>query len=136
MDVVSLATHLSSDPIAKKYAKMLSCALNEVSLDGRMGKLGGFERNKSAALSGIRKAHIRMPWEQPWGKRVPQRLRSSDNFLIYCSHNLIDNHYQIIQIVSPDGHSRIDSMLPAIIDFAESNFHCLSGREIQELETY
>lgn len=136
MAVVSLAGYLSADPAANKYAKILSDCINGIRLDGRLGKLGGFERNAQACSSGIRKAHIKMPHESPWPGNKAQPFRSSDNFLIYCHHHDTSDHYHIIAIVSPDGHSRIDKMLYGICEYAEENFHCLNSRELSSLQVF
>lgn len=136
MAVVSLADYLSSNPAAKKYAKILSDCINGVRIDGRIGKIGGFERNPAACASEIRKAHIRMPSEQPWHHAKEQPFRSSDNFLIYCHHHEISDHYHIIAIVTPDAHAKIDKMLFGICEYAEKNFHNLNSRELKELQTF
>ena len=136
MAVVSLAAYLSTNTTAKKYAKMLSDCINDVRLDGRMGKLGGFERNSQASSSGIRKAHIRMPSDKPWSSGKPQPFRSSDNFLVYAHHHAESGHYQIIAIITPDAHAKADKMLFGICEYAENNFHCLNARELAKLETY
>lgn len=136
MAVVSLASYLSTNSSAKKYAAILSDCINGIRLDGRLGKLGGFERNAQACASGIRKAHIKMPNEKSWEHGKAQPFRSSDNFLIYCHHHDASDHYHIIAIVTPDAHSRIDKMLFGICEYAEKNFHCLNSRELKDLEVF
>lgn len=136
MAVVSLASNLAKNPAAKIYAKMLSDCINDIRLDGRLGKLGGFERSPQACDSCIRKAHIKMAHEEPWPRGKPQPFRSSDNFLIYCHHYDVSDHYHIIAIVTPDAHKKADGMLFNICEYAEKHFHCLNSKELLTLETF
>lgn len=86
-----------------------SCKLqNRGTVSAYLGKIGGFERNHHAVLSGIYKSHIRIPGvDDPWLKTTPIHRRVSDNFLIFAVHNTYPIHIQIIAIIKPDGHEKV-----------------------------
>lgn len=101
-----------------------------------LGKRGGFERNRSAMSAGIEKFHIRMPSDIPWPSHVPLSRRSSNNYLVFVRHFYNDDYFQILALVSPDAHQRIDSILPALIGLAESTFIELSDDDLGALENF
>ncbi|MBP1034038.1 type II toxin-antitoxin system YafO family toxin [Serratia fonticola] len=118
------------------YARELSLYLNDLSLSGRMGRNGGFERNTAAQTSGVLKIHIKVPGEPFWPASVRQINRTSDNYLVYVRHWEEPETFQIIAVITPDAHDRANSMLPALIKIAEDDFHCLNQHQLLSLIYY
>jgi mRNA interferase YafO len=56
--------------------------------------------------------------------------------LVFVRHFYNDDYFQILALVSPDAHQRIDSMLPALIGLAESTFIELSDDDLGALENF
>ncbi|EJA5052709.1 type II toxin-antitoxin system YafO family toxin [Salmonella enterica] len=133
---VSIHKSLSDNPTVQGYARELSDFLNGRSLSGRIGRYGGFERNNEATKSSIMKVHIKMTGEGFWSSDIRQINRTSNSYLVYAMHWNFSDKVQIIAIVSPDAHERIDRLLPDIIRITESDFHSLSESELNQLELY
>lgn len=136
MASVSLHESLSGNATFEGYARELTDYLNGVSLSGRLGKNGGFERNKRATESGILKIHIKVPGESFWDSSVIQRHRTSNNYLVYARHWDFSDIFQIIAIVTPDAHERIDGLLPGIVQVVERDFQDLNERQLSQLTFY
>ncbi|EOC0700404.1 type II toxin-antitoxin system YafO family toxin [Salmonella enterica subsp. enterica serovar Kokomlemle] len=136
MKEVSVHKSLADNPTVQGYARELSDFLNGRSVSGRIGRIGGFERNNEATKSSIMKVHIKMAGEGFWGSDISLMNRTSNSFLVYASHWDFSDKVQIIAIVSPDAHERIDRLLPDIIRIAENDFHSLSESELKQLEFY
>lgn len=135
MAIVSITNSLASNNIFQYYAKSLSLVLNGES-NSRIGKLAGFERSSFARDSLIRKAHIKMPNEIPWGRNHRDAFRTSDNFLVFSQHYLHPEHYQILTIITPNAHAVADQMLQSLSVLAENTFHCLNKIQLSELKQY
>lgn len=136
MAKVSIHASLNDIALMQGLARELSLYLSGVSLSGRLGRNGGFERNNSAQTSGILKIHFKAPGEGFWADTVRQSTRTSNNFIIYARHWDKFDVFQIIAVISPDAHETADALLPRIIDIAERDFHSLSESEIDRLEHY
>ncbi|AXD45366.1 hypothetical protein FPT84_25075 [Salmonella enterica] len=102
-------------------------------LAGWLGRNSIFERNKQAIKSGIFKMHVRLLNESPWTSRIRQPLRVCDNYLVYAQHWEIRNCYQIVALISPGAHQRVDQLLPTIIEIVESEFQSLNEHELKSL---
>lgn len=136
MAEVCIHSSIANNQTVQGYARELSNYLNGVSLSGRLGKNGGFERNNAATQSGIMKIHIKIPGEVHWGTDEKQRYRTSNNYLVYARHWDFSDKYQIIAIITPDAHERIDGLLPDIIEIAENSFHKLNQTQLAQLTYY
>ncbi|EEA9136268.1 type II toxin-antitoxin system YafO family toxin [Salmonella enterica] len=133
---VSIHPSLKGLALVQGLARELSLYLSGVSLSGRLGRNGGFERNNSAQTSGILKIHFKAPGEGFWPDTTRQSTRTSNNYIVYARHwDKIDT-FQIIAMISPDAHETSDALLPQIIDVAERDFHSLNDSEIDNLEHY
>ncbi|MCZ5622837.1 type II toxin-antitoxin system YafO family toxin [Escherichia coli] len=82
----------------------------------------------------IRKIHLKLPGDKPWSPEAPLSERTCDNFLVFAQHLYDDEHYQILAIISPDAHQRVDAMLPRLVKLAEENFIELSPEELARLK--
>ncbi len=133
---VSLHRSLESYSVMQGFARELSLYLNGLSLSGRLGRNGGFERNANAQSSGILKIHFKAPGEGFWPSSARQTDRTSDNYMVYVRHWDDIDTFQIIAVITPDAHAKADAMLPDIIDIAESDFHSLNSLQLQGLTYY
>lgn len=136
MAEVCIHPSIEGNSTVQGYARELSNYLNGVSLSGRLGKNGGFERNAAATTSGIMKIHIKVPGESHWASNIQQRDRTSNNYLVYARHWAYPQRFQIITIVTPDAHERIDGLLHAIIKIAEKDFLGLNESQLSALTYY
>lgn len=136
MAQVCIHPNIADNLTVQGYARELSSFLSGVSLSGRLGKNGGFERNTAATASGIMKIHIKAPGEEFWRSQQRQTQRISDNYLVYARHWDMNNLYQVIAIVTPDAHARIDGLLPGIIKAAEAAFHDLNESQLTQYLFY
>ncbi|HBC1012626.1 TPA: type II toxin-antitoxin system YafO family toxin [Escherichia coli] len=107
------------------FARKLEDALNGFSFSGYIGKNSGFERNSQAMSSNVYKYHIRLPGvHEPWDQDINIWKRTSDSFLIVTEHCFYPEFVQILYILSPSAHARVDRLLPFFIRKAEE-FHAL-----------
>ncbi|HIE1445906.1 type II toxin-antitoxin system YafO family toxin [Serratia liquefaciens] len=133
---VSITADLCTDPTARHFAQIVARCLSNLPTSALLGCRGGFERNANAMAAGIEKFHIRMPDDIPWPSHVPINRRTSNNFLVFARHFYDDDYFQILALVSPDAHQRIDAMLPRLIDLAENTFIELSDEDLDRLEHF
>ncbi|MEG9832566.1 type II toxin-antitoxin system YafO family toxin [Serratia marcescens] len=133
---VSITAELSDDETARHFAQMVARCLSNLPASPLLGCRGGFERNPNAMAAGIEKFHVRMPDEEAWPSHTPINRRTSNNFLVFARHFYDDNYFQILALVTPEAHQRIDAMLPRLIDLAENTFIELSERELDKLEHF
>lgn len=103
-----------------------------------LGHFGQFENNPKAMNSLLHKIHIALynkghNWRK-WKHRNGYN-RTSDNFVIYARHFFYDDCYLILDIVTPDAHSRINSLLDPLIDEAEI-FHKLNEKDFSRFTEY
>ncbi|ENL3124946.1 type II toxin-antitoxin system YafO family toxin [Escherichia coli] len=136
MAKVSITGELRHLAAAHKYAQMLADYISKGSQFWCFGSLGGFERNYDAMAANIRKIHLKLPGDKPWPPEASLSERTCDNFLVYAQHLYIDEHYQILAIISPNAHQQADSMLPQLIKLAEETFIELPPDELEKLKTY
>lgn len=133
MVYVSVASDLLFNAAAHDYAAMLAKHLGGYGTAGWLGNQGRFERNMKAIESGIWKMHILPVSEKPWPQGMPVHQRKSDNYLVYAQHWYHDSHYQIIAVIIPDAHYRIDKLLDGLIQTVESSFQSLNEQELKLL---
>ncbi|EAQ6132025.1 hypothetical protein AXA88_25725 [Salmonella enterica] len=115
------------------FARALAESLNGISDSGYIGKFSRFERNAAAVASDICKYHIRLPGvDQPWTVAFDAYRRTSDAFLVVTTHCFYTEYIQILYILSPPAHARVDRILPQFINKAEK-FHSLSKADLKEL---
>ncbi|WP_033576291.1 type II toxin-antitoxin system YafO family toxin [Dickeya chrysanthemi] len=89
---------------AKQYAGLLQHWKCTGELPDMFGSEGRWEMNRRTMDSQIYKLHIRMPDEVPWKKHKAQIDRHSNHYLVYTRHWLDSDRYQVISIMSPNGH--------------------------------
>ncbi|TNH04289.1 hypothetical protein FHQ26_01830 [Testudinibacter sp. TR-2022] len=102
-----------------------------------LGHYGGFELNPKAVESQLHKLHIAL-YQSDWNLKSWQRngsRRTSDNFVVYTQHFFCEDCFQLLGIVTPEAHAKIDSLLTAFIDKAEQ-FHCRRRTELLEQPHY
>lgn len=133
---VSIHSSLNDLVLVQGLARELSLYLSGISLSGRLGRNGGFERNNSAQTSGILKIHFKAPGEGFWADAIRQSTRTSNNYIVYARHWDKVDTFQIIAVISPDAHETSDALLPKIIDVAERDFHSLNENELDVLEYF
>lgn len=133
MVYVSVAEDLLFNAAAYDYATMLANHLSGSGTTGWLGNLGRFERRAKAMESGIWKMHILPLTEKPWPASLPLHRRKSDNYLVYAQHWDYSNHYQVVAVIMPDAHARIDKLLDGLIDTVEDTFQSLSERDLNLL---
>lgn len=99
------------------------------------GHYGKFENNPRAEdLSKLHIASIADLTSSQWqSKRGYQR--KSDHFVVYCRHWYERNYFQILDIVTPNAHNRIDSLIVDLLNKAEQ-FNAMSKTEIDNLTQY
>lgn len=136
MAKVCIHSSLASNETIQGYARELSAFLNGDSLSGRIGKNSGFERNHSATSCGIIKAHIKIPGAGFWPANLPQKNRTSNDYLVYVRHWDFSDTFQILAVITPDAHERIDGLLPTLVDIAEKSFHDLNDAQLKALTYY
>lgn len=87
-----------------------------------LGHHGQFERNPQAQLSNIYKIHIALYQSdfdaKQWQARNG-RHRTCDNFVVYTQHFMEEERFQLLGVVTPEAHARIDKLLPYFIQQAE-----------------
>ncbi|QIE96388.1 hypothetical protein G5574_05165 [Pantoea stewartii] len=133
---VCIHPSLANNSTVQGYARELSAYLNGASVSGRLGKNGGFERNTNATQSGILKIHIKIPGSGYWPTNLSQVKRTSNDYLVYVRHWDYNEKYQILAIITPDAHERIDGLLPDLIKIAEKCFHDLNDNQLKQLTYY
>lgn len=103
-----------------------------------LGHFGQFENNPSAMESQLHKIHIAL-YDEDWNlKKWRNRNgynRTSDNFVIYAKHFFCENYFLILDIVTPEAHRRIDSLMPTLIIKAEQ-FHQLRPQDLAHFPSY
>ncbi|EDQ2394506.1 hypothetical protein RU50_005634 [Salmonella enterica subsp. enterica] len=116
------------------FAHALSKMLNGISDSGYIGKFSRFERNSQAMASNVYKYHIRLPgMESPWTAGSETYRRTSDAFLIVTTHCFYAEYVQVLYILSPPAHARVNRILPGFIGRAEE-FHALNKAALKELK--
>ncbi|MCT8347623.1 type II toxin-antitoxin system YafO family toxin [Photorhabdus temperata] len=63
-------------------------------------------------------------------------MRVSNNYLVYARHWERSDTFQIIAVIVPDAHEKIDAMLPDIIEITESDFQSLNQPQLGLLTYY
>ncbi|ECB4071373.1 TPA: type II toxin-antitoxin system YafO family toxin [Salmonella enterica subsp. enterica serovar Napoli] len=130
---VSITPDFSARYEYQYFAKALAKRLNGISDSGYIGKFSCFERNADAVASGVCKYHIRLPGvDSPWTVGSDAYRRTSDTFLVVTTHCFYSEYVQVLYILSPPAHARVDKILPQFINKAEM-FHSLSKADLKEL---
>lgn len=130
---VSITSEFSARVEYQYFARALAEMLNGISDSGYIGKLSRFERNSGAVASGVYKHHIRLPdVDNPWPADSEMYRRTSDAFLVFTTHCFYAEYVQVLYILSPPAHARVDGILPQFINKAEK-FHSLSKADLKEL---
>ncbi|MCI7718570.1 type II toxin-antitoxin system YafO family toxin [[Pasteurella] aerogenes] len=135
---VCISPHLTNIPNIQKIAVGLAIFHDTGKYPDFLGHYGKFENNQRAMNSLISKMHIalyRADWTLKSWKNRNGYNRTSDNFIIYVKHFFADDYYQILDIVSPEAHKRINSILSSLIEKAEQ-FHSLRDSDLHQLETF
>ena len=136
--IVSIHPNLLHLPYLDKIAIGLALYHDTGKYPDFLGHAGGFEENPRAKDSQLHKIHIALyakDWSlSTWRKRNGYN-RCCDNFIIYVRHFFEDNHFCILDILTPDAHKTVNAKLATYIDMAE-DFHSLSQYELGQLTAY
>ncbi|MCI5764348.1 type II toxin-antitoxin system YafO family toxin [Actinobacillus porcinus] len=140
MQLVSIKAPLAHFPGIDKIAVGIAIYQEFKLYPDFLGHAGAFERNKLATQSNLFKFHIALLEAdfnaKSWKSNANQGdKRTSDNFVLYVQHYWHENFYQILDILTPEAHSRIDVLLPQYIEQAEQ-FHSLRLMELQALTNF
>lgn len=119
---ISIHPDIEYKELVNEYAKFLKLWKNDNILSDYLGADGRWENNAKLCQSLISKIHIRMPIEPAWHKKTPQIQRKSNHYLVYCQHWLNPNEYQIIAIMSPNGHELAKTSFLAILEKRAEEF--------------
>uniref|UniRef100_UPI003A95C44E type II toxin-antitoxin system YafO family toxin n=1 Tax=Salmonella enterica TaxID=28901 RepID=UPI003A95C44E len=131
---VSITPEFSAIFEYQYFARALSEMLNDIADSGYIGKLSRFERNSQAVASQVYKYHIRLPdVDSPWTTNSEIYRRTSDAFLVVTTHCFYAEYAQVLYILSPPAHAKVDSILPGFIDKAEA-FHSLNKPALKKLQ--
>lgn len=135
--IVTLHESLKADPKAAEIAQSIAVfeASGRIHYPKFFGHYGGFENQPNA--DNLHKLHLAgihgltsTNWKSSRGYQ-----RTSDHFAVYCEHWLNHKWLQLLAIVTPDAHQRIDKLLPALIEQTEI-FNALSEPQIKQLTHY
>lgn len=130
---VSITPEFSARFEYQHLARELAEMLNGISDGGYIGKFSRFERNAGAMASGVYKYHVRLPGvDNPWRADSDIYRRTSDAFMVVATHCFYAEYVQVLYILSPPAHARVDSILPHFINKAEK-FHSLSKADLKKL---
>ncbi|ENM0558101.1 type II toxin-antitoxin system YafO family toxin [Salmonella enterica] len=130
---VSITPEFSAIFEYQYFARALSEVLNDIADSGYIGKFSRFERNSQAMASQVYKYHIRLPGiDAPWTTDSEMYRRTSDAFLVVTTHCFYAEYAQVLYILSPPAHARVDRILPGFIDRAEV-FHSLNKAALKKL---
>ncbi|EEM1821252.1 hypothetical protein GKA92_24450 [Salmonella enterica subsp. enterica] len=133
---VSITPEFSAMFEYQYFARALSDTLNGIAGSGYIGKLSRFERNSQAMASQVYKYHIRLPGvDRSWTTDSEIYRRTSDSFLVVTTHCFYAEYAQVLYILSPPAHARIDRILPGFIDRAEA-FHSLNSTALKKLQCW
>lgn len=100
-----------------------------------MGHYGQFENNPRARdLHKIHIAQIGGLMSDNWQSKRGYN-RTSDHFAVYCEHWTNKELLQLLDIITPNAHQRIDSLITELIDKAEA-FNAMTKAQIEQLTSY
>jgi len=100
-----------------------------------LGHYGDLNNSSAARDSQLRKLHIALS-KTDFELRTWQNCRgfnrTCDNFLIYVKHYMYDDYFQILDIVTPDAHKKIDKFIEVLVEKAEA-FYQLNREQLDKL---
>lgn len=100
-----------------------------------LGHKGKFENNpKADSLHKMHIANIGGLTSENWQSERGYK-RTSDHFVVYSEHWAIEGAFHILDVVTPNAHQRIDSLITTLIDKAEA-FNVMTKAQIAELTAY
>ncbi len=100
-----------------------------------LGHYGKLENNPRAdCLEKLHIANIGDLFSTQWQSKKGF-YRKSDHFVIYSKHWLFREYIQILDIITPNAHKRIDSLISDLLDKAEQ-FNAMGKAEIEALPHY
>lgn len=100
-----------------------------------LGHKGKFENNPRAeSLHKMHIANIGGLLSDNW-KSQRGYNRKSNHFVIYSEHWDLDGRFHILDVVTPNAHQRIDSLIADLIDKAEA-FNAMTKAQIDQLKSY
>lgn len=100
-----------------------------------MGHYGQFENNPRAKnLHKIHIANIAGLISDNWQSKRGYH-RTSDHFAVYSEHWLDKELLHLLDIITPNAHQRIDSLISDLIDKAEA-FNAMTKAQIAQLKSY
>lgn len=100
-----------------------------------LGHKGKFENNPRAdSLNKIHIANIGGLLSDNWKSQKGYK-RTSNHFVVYAEHWNLDDCFHILDVVTPNAHQRIDSLITALIDKAEA-FNAFTKTQIEQMPNY
>lgn len=141
MIFVSVNDDLAEFPQIDKIAKGVAIVLesNAEIYPNFLGHYSGLDNHTLAKQYKLSKLHIALSEAEltssSWRKTKGQ-LRTSNNFVVFLRHWFYPEYVRILDIVHPDAHERIDSLIPALIEQAEEQFFKLSKAQLEKLNHY
>lgn len=138
---VSINNDLTNFPQIDKIAQGVAVVLesNAEIYPNFLGHYSGLDNNSLAKEYKLSKLHIALSeaelnstsWRKPKGQS-----RTSNNFVVFLRHWLCPEYVRILDIIHPDAHERIDSLIPILIEKAEQQFFNLSKLQLEQLNNY
>lgn len=141
MIYVSVSDDLVDFPHIDKIAKGVALVLESGAeiYPNFLGHYSGLDNNPSAKEYKLSKLHIALSEEElnsvSWRKPKGQS-RTSNNFVVFIRHWLCPEYVRILDIIHPDAHERIDSLIPALINKSEMQFFNLGKSQLEQLNNY
>lgn len=132
---VFLSDDMSNFPKADIIATGLALFHDKGKYPDFLGHYGRFERNQQALNSQLHKIHIAFSnrdSDLPTWQNKRGSARTCDNFVIYVQHFFEDECFQLLGVVTPDAHNKIDKLLPYFIEKAEK-FHKLTKMQLSSM---
>lgn len=141
MIYVSVSNDLINFPSIDKIAQGVAIVLESGAeiYPNFLGHYSGLDNHPLAKEYKLSKLHIALSeaelnslsWRKPKGYS-----RTSNNFVVFLRHWLCPEYVRILDIIHPDAHERIDSLIPTLIEKVESQFFNLSKSQLEVLNNY
>ncbi|QIM63165.1 hypothetical protein A1D29_07655 [Pasteurellaceae bacterium Orientalotternb1] len=141
MIYVSVNDDLINFPSIDKIAQGVAVVLetNAEIYPNFLGHYSGLDNHPLAKQYKLSKLHIALSeaelnsssWRKPKGQS-----RTSNNFVVFLRHWLCPDYVRILDIIHPDAHERIDSLIPELIEKAEAQFFNLGKSQLEQLNNY
>lgn len=134
----TISGELQTFPHIEKIAVGLAIFHNTGNYPSFLGHYGQLERNPLAMQSNIHKIHIALYQNdfdlETWQNRNGA-YRTCDNMVVYTQHFFQDEYFQILGIITPNAHARLDKLITDLIEQAEK-FHSLRPTDLLKIKYF